>query len=79
MMDCPARTIAELEGKYFRPATVSLLIGSYVDSYFEENIYPVLTPMAMDSAAVPVDPEQNIEYRCTGAEERGFASEPCGG
>ena len=28
---------------------------------------------------VPIDPEQNIEYRCTGAEERGFASEPCGG
>ena len=38
MMDCPARTIAELEGKYFRPATVSLLIGSYVDSYFEGTL-----------------------------------------
>ena len=24
--------------------------AEYVDSYFEENIYPVLTPMAMDSA-----------------------------
>lgn len=24
--------------------------GAYVDQYFEDNIYPVLTPMAMDSA-----------------------------
>ena len=28
--------------------------AEYVDSYFEENIYPVLTPMAMDSARVPL-------------------------
>ena len=24
--------------------------GRYVDEYFEENIYPVLTPMAVDSS-----------------------------
>lgn len=34
-MDCPARTMAELRGEYARPATTALLIGSYVDAYFE--------------------------------------------
>lgn len=38
MLNCPARTIAELEGKYFRPSTSSFLIGSYVDSYFEGTL-----------------------------------------
>lgn len=37
-MDCPARTMAELRGEYVRPITPSLLIGSYVDAYFEGTI-----------------------------------------
>lgn len=34
-MSCQARTLAEIRGEYVRPATPALLIGSYVDSYFE--------------------------------------------
>lgn len=34
-MECPARTMAELRGEYVRPVTPALLIGSYVDAYFE--------------------------------------------
>ena len=35
MMDCPARTLAELRGEYERPESEALLVGSYVDSYFD--------------------------------------------
>lgn len=38
MQECPARAIAELEGKYTRPITPALLIGSYVDSYFKGTL-----------------------------------------
>ncbi|MGN0568525.1 MAG: PD-(D/E)XK nuclease-like domain-containing protein [Acutalibacteraceae bacterium] len=38
MLQCPARAIAELNGEYSRPATSALLIGSYVDAYFEGSI-----------------------------------------
>ena len=34
-LDCPARAVATLRGEYVRPVTIALLIGSYVDSYFE--------------------------------------------
>ena len=34
MLDCPARTLAELRGEYERPDSDALLIGSYVDAYF---------------------------------------------
>lgn len=34
-MRCPAATMAELRGEYTRPVTSALLIGSYVDAYFE--------------------------------------------
>ena len=34
MLDCPARTLAELRGEYERPESDALLIGSYVDAYF---------------------------------------------
>lgn len=34
-LDCPARTIAELDGSYVRPKSDALLIGSYVDAAFE--------------------------------------------
>jgi len=37
-MECPARTIAELRGEYVRPVTSALLIGSYVDAYFEGTL-----------------------------------------
>ena len=32
---CPASAMAELNGKYEREKTTALLVGSYVDSYFE--------------------------------------------
>lgn len=34
-MDCPARAVAELRGEYERPKTVALLVGGYVDAWFE--------------------------------------------
>ena len=34
--------------------------AQYVDEYFEENVYPVLTPMAVDIfRPVPADPQQD--------------------
>lgn len=35
MLDCPARTLAELHEEYKRPDTTALMVGSYVDAYFE--------------------------------------------
>ena len=32
---CPASAMAELKGKYTREQTTALLVGSYVDAYFE--------------------------------------------
>ena len=32
---CQARALAEIRGEYVRPMTSALLIGSYIDSYFE--------------------------------------------
>lgn len=37
MMDCPARALAELNGEYERTESTALLVGNYVDSYFEGN------------------------------------------
>lgn len=37
-MECPARAMAELRGEYVRPPTSALLIGSYVDAYFEGTL-----------------------------------------
>lgn len=34
-MDCPARTMAELNGEYTPPTSTALLVGSYVDAYFD--------------------------------------------
>lgn len=34
-MDCPARTMAELKGEYVREFSTALLVGSYVDAYFD--------------------------------------------
>ena len=36
--ECPARTMAELRGEWQRPPSKALLIGSYVDSYFEGTL-----------------------------------------
>ena len=33
-LDCPSRTVAELNGQYKREETSALLVGSYVDAYF---------------------------------------------
>lgn len=35
MLDCPARAMAELNGSYERGNSTALLVGSFVDSYFE--------------------------------------------
>ena len=37
-MDCPARTIKEIRGEYQTPETKALLMGSYVDAYFSDEI-----------------------------------------
>lgn len=37
-MDCPARTMAGLHGEYVRETSTALLIGSYVDAYFEGTL-----------------------------------------
>ena len=38
LMECPARAMAELRGEYVRPASDALLIGGYVDTYFEGTL-----------------------------------------
>lgn len=35
---CPALALAEIKGKYQREKTAALLVGSYVDSYFEGSL-----------------------------------------
>lgn len=35
---CEAAALAELEGRYVRPKTTALLVGSYVDAYFEGTL-----------------------------------------
>lgn len=35
---CEAAALAEIEGRYIRPQTPALLIGSYVDAYFEDSL-----------------------------------------
>lgn len=35
MMDCQNRAMGELDGTYQRPSSTALLVGSFVDSYFE--------------------------------------------
>lgn len=37
-LDCPARTMAELSGEYTRPYSQALLVGSYVDAFFDGGI-----------------------------------------
>lgn len=35
---CPAAAVAEIKGKYKREKTTALLVGSYVDAYFEGTL-----------------------------------------
>lgn len=35
---CPAAALAEVKGKYKREKTTALLVGSYIDSYFEGTL-----------------------------------------
>ena len=37
-LDCPARTMAEITGEYVRPESTALLVGSYVDAYFDNGL-----------------------------------------
>lgn len=36
--ECPARAMAELRGEYVRPVSTALLVGSYVDAFFEGTL-----------------------------------------
>jgi hypothetical protein len=36
--ECPSRAMAELRGDYVRPESTALLVGSYVDAYFEGTL-----------------------------------------
>lgn len=36
--DCEARGLAEVNGEYVRPSSVSLLVGSYVDAHFSGTL-----------------------------------------
>lgn len=38
IMQCQAKAMAELSGDYERPASQALLVGSYVDAYFEGTL-----------------------------------------
>lgn len=38
MLDCPARAMAVLRGEYEKPPTTALLVGGYVDAYFEGRL-----------------------------------------
>ena len=33
-LDCPVKTMAELNGEYVREQNTGMLVGSYVDSWF---------------------------------------------
>lgn len=37
-LDCPARAVAEMRGEYVRPESTALLVGSFVDSFFEGTL-----------------------------------------
>ena len=37
-LDCPARTMAEIKGEYVRPESKALLMGSYLDAYFSDEM-----------------------------------------
>mgnify|MGYP000796803800 FL=1 len=37
-LECEARTLAELRGEYVREETTALLVGSYVDAYFSNEL-----------------------------------------
>ena len=37
-MKCEAATLAELKGEWVRPTTTALLVGSYIDSWFEGTL-----------------------------------------
>jgi hypothetical protein len=37
-LDCPARAMAELRGDYERPESTALLVGSFVDAFFEGTL-----------------------------------------
>lgn len=37
-LKCPARAMAEIRGEYKQPMTTALLVGSYVDAYFEGSL-----------------------------------------
>ena len=59
-LDCPARAMAEIRGEYKQPMTTALLVGSYVDSYFEGTLeqFTHLFPGIRTDLTVRVDSVQ---------------------
>ena len=41
-LKCPAQALAELNGEWKREESVALLVGSYVDSWFEGTLDSIL-------------------------------------
>lgn len=59
-LDCEARTIAEIRGEWEPVKTVSMLVGSYVDAYFEGSL-PKFTAENLD--IFTMKGELRSEYR----------------
>ena len=37
-LDCPARALATIKGEYTPEMTIAMMVGSYVDAYFEGSL-----------------------------------------
>ena len=59
-MSCEARAIAELNGEYKRPVTRALLVGSFVDHYFEGTLDDF---MKENPAIFTRQPELRAEFK----------------
>ncbi|HZK41423.1 MAG TPA: PD-(D/E)XK nuclease-like domain-containing protein, partial [Clostridia bacterium] len=35
---CEARALAEIRGEYVRPVSTAMMVGSYIDAYFTEDL-----------------------------------------
>ena len=46
--ECQAAALAEISGNYEREKTTSLLVGSYVDAYFEGTLDTLLDLLLVD-------------------------------
>ena len=63
--ECPASALAEIKGEHKREMTTSLLVGSYVDAYFEGTLGKFITehPEIINSKTKELKKDyQNAEY-----------------